>query len=103
MKKRCRNENDPNYKNYGGRGISVDPRWDDFWNFVNDMGPKPEGAVKYSIDRIDNNGNYTKSNCRLATYREQAINKRNTIRVMINGIEKPLLGFLDRSSPKIPA
>lgn len=71
---RCRNESCKNYKYYGARGISLDPRWDDFWTFVSDMGPKP--SPKHSVERINNDGNYCKENCKWATAAEQARNKR---------------------------
>ena len=76
MKNRCSNPKAQNYKNYGGRGISVCTRWtDSFSNFLEDMGSKP---YKKSLDRINNNGNYCKENCRWATSKEQARNSRRT-------------------------
>lgn len=71
---RCTNPKQDNYKNYGGRGIIVCEKWFDFQNFIKDMGNKPSN--KYTIDRIDVNGNYEPSNCKWVTWNEQAINKR---------------------------
>lgn len=88
MKSRCLNPNDPAYDRYGGRGIAVDPRWaDSFEVFIADMGARPEGMT---LDRIDNDGDYTKTNCRWATRKEQAANKRSTFLVEIGGEVKCL-------------
>lgn len=78
MKGRCNNPRNPSYKYYGGRGICVYKRWaDSFFNFLIDMGPKPVGK---SLDRINNNGNYTYKNCRWATPKQQTDNRRITVR-----------------------
>ncbi len=68
MKTRCQNPNCPDYKNYGGRGITVCERWMDFANFLEDMGERPENTT---LDRINNDGNYEPGNCRWTTPREQ--------------------------------
>jgi hypothetical protein len=73
---RCYNKNVYCYKHYGGRGISVDKRWHKFENFYNDMGEPP--TRKHEIDRIDNNGDYKKGNCRWVTRTKNAQNTRAT-------------------------
>jgi len=73
MKKRCNNKSNEAFNRYGGRGISVCDKWqNDFQAFLDDMGGCPKG---HSIDRIDNDGDYTPDNCKWSTPKEQAQNR----------------------------
>ena len=83
MKSRCNNPNLPNSKNYMGRGISYDPSWESFENFIDDMGDPPEENL--SLDRIDNDKGYSKNNCRWADRKTQNNNKRNNVRYEYEG------------------
>ena len=75
MKARCTLPNHKQYRDYGARGITVCPRWlESFENFMEDMGLPKKGQ---SLDRIDNDGPYTKDNCRWADRTTQNRNKRN--------------------------
>jgi hypothetical protein len=75
MRHRCSNPNTQYWANYGGRGIRVAPEWDDFAVFLADVGRKP--GPGYSLDRIDNDGNYEPGNVRWATAAQQSQNSRN--------------------------
>ena len=73
MKERCNNVRASYYHNYGGRGISYDPSWENFDCFYADMGERPQGST---LDRIDVDGNYCKENCKWSDYTEQRYNTR---------------------------
>ncbi len=94
MRGRCRGVMRPDYKYYGGRGITVCKRWQKFSNFLVDMGPRPgptgAGKHSYSLDRIDNSGNYAPSNCRWVSWTTQQNNKRSNIVFTVNGITKTI-------------
>lgn len=82
MKTRCTNPKATRYPEYGGRGITVCERWNDFANFLADMGERPVGMT---IDRRDNDLGYFKENCRWATHLEQTQNRANAIKVVFRG------------------
>lgn len=79
MKFRCFNENAPNFNNYGGRGITVCDEWkDDFQSFYDYVSKLPHfGEDGYSLDRINNDGNYEPGNVKWSTRTEQNRNRRN--------------------------
>ncbi len=86
IKRRCLNKKTKDYKNYGGRGITVCDRWlgeNGFYNFFEDMGVRKTGLT---IDRINNNGNYCKENCKWATKTEQDNNRRSNVFLELNGV-----------------
>lgn len=82
MRQRCNNKNNHAYNNYGGRGITICKEWDSFEKFFEDMGVKTDGM---SLDRINNNKGYSPDNCRWATKKEQALNRRSNRRIAYDG------------------
>jgi len=96
IKDRCYNRNSDAYPDYGARGIIVSKRWrDSFVDFLEDMGQAP--SKKHSIERVNVNGNYCKSNCVWATTKQQNRNRRNTVYLTYNGITKPLVDWIEES------
>lgn len=73
MRGRCLNPNNPRWASYGGRGIKICDRWNSYENFLADMGEAP---ANLTLERINVDGNYEPSNCKWATWLEQAKNKR---------------------------
>lgn len=93
MIRRCYNNHTRHYPHYGGRGIKVCKRWRKFENFMADMGTNPPGLT---LDRIDNDGDYSPGNCRWTTRAEQARNTRKALRVTFNGETLPLKTWAER-------
>lgn len=93
LKRRCNNPNFRQYKDYGGRGITYDPHWEKFENFKKDMGKTFKKGL--TLERIDNDGNYCKENCKWATHQEQNRNKRKHIMVKYQGKKITLAEYAD--------
>ena len=93
MKRRCLDKNRKDYKHYGGRGITVCHKWLKFINFYKDMGEKPKGLT---LDRIDNNGDYCKENCRWATRKEQQNNRRDNYLITYKGKTQTINQWAER-------
>lgn len=94
MRKRCENPRCPGFKDYGGRGISICERWNEYKFFLEDMGPCPLG---FTLERKDNEKGYSKENCKWATPKEQARNRRNTHLIEINGVRKSVAEWAEES------
>jgi hypothetical protein len=96
MIQRCLNPRAQQYRNYGARGIRVCERWlENFENFIQDMGEKP--SPQHSLDRIDNHGDYTPENCRWATRKVQARNKRNNHLITAGQETMPISAWAERT------
>jgi hypothetical protein len=89
MKTRCDNPNQNGYHNYGGRGIYYDPTWSDFENFYRDMGDPPKDSRKrggkITLERLDNEGPYSKANCAWKPLKDNLNNKRNNVTITALG------------------
>lgn len=94
MRARCSNPKHNRYPLYGGRGIKVCDRWQDFGNFIKDMGRRP--SQKHTIERIDSQGDYEPSNCRWATQKEQQNNRTNNVRYLWDGESLTLSELAER-------
>lgn len=90
MRDRCGNPDHKQWKNYGGRGITVCERWHEFANFIADMGKRPAGM---SLDRKDNSAGYSRENCRWATTSQQSRNTRSNRMLEFNGTKKCLVDW----------
>lgn len=95
---RCYDTKSTSYKNYGGRGIKVCKRWHNYLNFLADMGERPVGK---SLDRTNNDKGYNPKNCRWATRKEQQRNKRDTVRLIIEGKEYVAADLADIAGKKV--
>lgn len=94
MRDRCKNKNRKDYHRYGGRGIKVCERWDkSFKNFLTDMGVPPKG---HTLDRINNDGDYTPNNCKWATRKEQVYNSSRVRLINVDGVVLSLTEWLAR-------
>lgn len=93
MKTRCLNSNYSKYHRYGGRGIKICEKWMSFQGFYEDMGDKPDGL---SLDRIDNNGDYCKENCKWSSNREQTNNTSRNIFIKYNGYNLSLRNWAEK-------
>lgn len=98
MRERCLHPKHKSYMRYGGRGITICERWNDFSLFLEDMGPRPSKA--HSIERNNNDGPYCKENCRWATFVEQSNNKSNNRLLTYNGETLTLANWSKRRNLK---
>lgn len=88
MRQRCNNQNNKKYPRYGGRGIKICQRWNDFWLFLKDMSQRP--SSDYSIERVNNDGNYEPDNCIWKLKNQQQWNTSKTTFLTYKGVTKSL-------------
>lgn len=94
MRQRVHNPDRRGYERYGGRGITVDPRWDSFVAFLEDMGEAPP---LHSLDRKNTNGNYCKDNCKWSTGSEQQRNRRDNINLTFKDQTKSIWNWAEET------
>ena len=99
MKSRCYNIEDKRYKDYGGRGIKVCERWHSFYNFYTDNNHLCKTGL--ALDRIDNNGDYCKENCRWVTREVQQNNMRTNRILTYNGMSMTIAQWASKLNLKI--
>jgi hypothetical protein len=85
MRVRCEDPDHDSYLYYGGRGIKVCARWNNYKNFLADMGRRPSSS--HTLDRIDSDGNYEPGNCRWSTWDEQVSNRRTPYGTKVGGVK----------------
>lgn len=88
MRQRCRNQNNPRFKDYGGRKLTVCKRWENFQLFLEDMGRCP--SPNHTIERIKNSTGYSLKNCKWIPRANQADNRRNNINIVVKGVRHSL-------------
>lgn len=93
MRHRCMAPSCKKFPRYGGRGIRICDRWQDFAVFLADMGPKP--SPNHTIERVDNDGHYEPGNCRWATQREQQRNRSSNTVLELDGVRRCLAEWVD--------
>lgn len=94
MRQRCENPARKDFSRYGGRGLQVCERWKSFENFLQDMGARPEGLT---LERIDGAKGYEPANCRWATSKEQARNRRTNVVLTFNGHAAPVAEWAEKT------
>jgi hypothetical protein len=93
MRSRCGSQNSNDFHRYGARGITVCARWNNYANFVADMGSRP--SAEYSLERKDNNAGYDPLNCIWATKKQQARNRRSNRMLTMNGQTQPVAAWAE--------
>lgn len=100
MIRRCSDPKHKQFRDYGARGIRICDAWNSYESFMDDMGERP--SSKHTLERIDNEGNYEPANCRWATMKEQAQNRRNTRNITIDGRTMSISAWAEESSVPLP-